>query len=95
MKLLEIELVCTGHDSENHTDNREMTLMGYPRNVIPGKNGRFVILCYDCKGYSIHTTLPLRVFRQINCSLHVTNQATKTRSVSVWRGTMRKKRGED
>ena len=47
MKLLEVELICTGHDSENTTDKREMTLEGYPRNVIPGKNGRYVIACWD------------------------------------------------
>ena len=37
--MLEIELMCTGHDSENFTDKREMTLSGYPRNVIPGMIG--------------------------------------------------------
>jgi hypothetical protein len=36
VKLLEIDLVCTGHDSENYTDKRELTVSGYPRNVIPG-----------------------------------------------------------
>ena len=47
MKLLEVDLICTGHDSEDFTDKREMTISGYPRNVIPGKNGRFVICCHD------------------------------------------------
>jgi hypothetical protein len=36
VNILEVDLVCTGHDSENYTDKREMTVSGYPRNVIPG-----------------------------------------------------------
>lgn len=36
VNILEVDLVCTGHDSENYTEKREMTVSGYPRNVIPG-----------------------------------------------------------
>ena len=52
LKLLEVDIVCTGHDSENYTDTREVTVSGYPRNVIPGKNGRFVVACHDLDAHT-------------------------------------------
>lgn len=42
-KLLEVSIVCLGHDSESHTDNNEVTESGYPRNFIMGKQTRFLI----------------------------------------------------
>jgi hypothetical protein len=46
-KLLEVQIICQGHDSEKQTDSREVTLSGYPRNFITGKAARFCIPVRD------------------------------------------------
>ena len=48
-KLLEVQIVCQGHDSEKQTDSREVTLSGHPRNFITGKAARFCIPVRDEK----------------------------------------------
>jgi hypothetical protein len=46
-KLLEVSLVCYGHDSERLTDSVETTKGGYPRNFITNKNAKFFITVED------------------------------------------------
>ena len=61
--------MCTGHDSENYTDIREVTLSGYPRNVIPGKNGRFVVACHDLDAHAEEK----RLAKYVYVLMHVCN----------------------
>lgn len=49
-KLLEVSLICHGHDSERRTDSYEMTPSGYPRNMILGRESKFNIIAEDDKG---------------------------------------------
>lgn len=46
-KLLEINVLCYGHDSERQTDSKDMTGSGHPRNFITRKNARFIISVHD------------------------------------------------
>lgn len=46
-KLLEVSILCHGHDSESQTDSNEVTESGYPRNFIMGKQARFLIPVSD------------------------------------------------
>lgn len=48
-KLLEVDLMCYGHDSERGTDSKDMTSAGIPRNLITSKSARFVIPVRDNK----------------------------------------------
>ena len=48
-KLLEVDLMCYGHDSERRTDSKDMTSAGVPRNFITSKAARFVIPVRDDK----------------------------------------------
>lgn len=52
-KLLEINLVCHGHDSERYADSKELTTSGHPRNFIVNKNGRYLLSVLEdsaCRG---------------------------------------------
>ena len=49
-KLLEVSLICHGHDSERRTDSYEMTPSGYPRNMILGRESKYNILVEDHAG---------------------------------------------
>lgn len=46
-KLLEVSLVCCGHDSEMRADSKEITSKGFLRNFILGKKARFLISVRD------------------------------------------------
>jgi hypothetical protein len=46
-KLLEVAILCHGHDSESLTDSNEVTESGYPRNFIMGKQMKFMIPVQD------------------------------------------------
>lgn len=46
-KLLEVSIICHGHDSESRTEKNEVTESGYPRNFIMGKQTKFLIPVVD------------------------------------------------
>lgn len=55
-KLLEVSILCHGHDSESQTDSNEVTESGYPRNFIMGKQAKFLIpVVDDMSGQGIMT----------------------------------------